>query len=120
MQVGSKSDLPDVWSSWARANKKEHRNVLQEKLQETSVLLGYPQPVATGELTQMLINLQFVSPDEDDLESGLQPFVISYHGQKTLAQLQRMNNMYDMIQQGAQPNLSDLSRLRKQARSQYL
>jgi hypothetical protein len=61
----------------------------------------------------MLINLQFVSPDEDDLESGLQPFVISYHGQRTLAQLQRMNNMYDMIQQGAQPNLSDLFTLKE-------
>jgi hypothetical protein len=113
VQVGSEADLPDVWSAWARANKKEHRNVLQEKLQETAVLLGYPQPVATGELTQMLVNLQFVSPDEDDLESGLQPFAISYHGQKTLAQLQRMNNMYDMIQQGAQPNLSDLFTLKE-------
>ena len=61
----------------------------------------------------MLVNLQFVSPDEDDLESGLQPFAISYHGQKTLAQLQRMNNMYDMIQQGAQPNLSDLFTLKE-------
>jgi hypothetical protein len=61
----------------------------------------------------MLINLQFVSPDEDDLETGLQPFVVCYHGQKTLAQLQRMNNMYDMrIQQGAQPNLSDLFTLK--------
>ena len=114
VQVGSEADLPDVWSAWARANKKEHWNVLQEKLQETSVLLGYPQPVATGELTQMLINLQFVSPDKDDLESGLlQPFMISYHGQKTLAQLQRMQNMYDMIQQGAQPNLSDLFTLKE-------
>jgi hypothetical protein len=51
---------------------------------------------------QMLINLQFISLDEDDLESGLQPFMISNHGQKTLAQLQQMNNMYDMIQPGTQ------------------
>jgi hypothetical protein len=62
VQVGSEADLPDAWSAWAPANKKEHWNILQERLQETAVLLGYPQPVATGELTQILVNLQFISP----------------------------------------------------------
>jgi hypothetical protein len=60
----------------------------------------------------MLINLQFVSLDEDDLKTGLQPFMVSYHGQKTINQLQYMNNMYTMIQQGAQLNLSDLFTLK--------
>jgi hypothetical protein len=78
-----------------------------------AVTLGYPEPVATGELTQRFMGLQFASPDEDDLESGAQPFVVSYHGQKTLAQLQRLNTMWDMIQQGGQPNLSDLFALKE-------
>jgi hypothetical protein len=32
VQVGSEADLPAVWPAWAQANKKEHQNVLQEKL----------------------------------------------------------------------------------------
>jgi hypothetical protein len=89
VQVDSKVELPDIWTAWAQANKKELQNVLQECLQALSILLGYPQPVATRDLMQMLINLKFVSSDKDNLESGLQLFVISYHGQKTLVQLQR-------------------------------
>jgi hypothetical protein len=37
--------------------------------------LGLPEPVATGDLTTML---SFDSMYDNDLESGLQPFVVNY------------------------------------------
>jgi hypothetical protein len=61
----------------------------------------------------MLMLLSFNSMYEDDLESGLQPFVVSYKDQQTVANPQRVNKDYDMVQQGAAPQLQDLYALKE-------
>jgi hypothetical protein len=111
--VLAEADLPPIWSAWANCNKKEARTVLQEHLRDNARLLGLPEPVATGELTTMLTSLAFNSMHEDDLETGLQPFVVSYKDQLTIAKQQRINKDYDMVQQGAAPQLQDLYALKE-------
>jgi hypothetical protein len=56
---------------------------------------------------------------EDDLESGLQPFVVSYKDQQTVANQQHVNRDYDIVQQGAAPQLQDLYASRTLARSLF-
>jgi hypothetical protein len=50
---------------------------------------------------------------EDDLESGLQPFIVSYEDQQSIANQQRVNKDYDVVQQGAAPQLQDLYALKE-------
>jgi hypothetical protein len=111
--VATESDLPPIWDAWANCNKKEARTVLQEHLRDNARILGLPEPVATGELTTMLTTLAFNSMHEDDLETGLQPFIVSYKDQQTIAKQQRVNKDYDMVQQGAAPQLQDLYALKE-------
>jgi hypothetical protein len=62
----------------------------------------------------MLTSLSFNSSmHEDDLENGLQPFVVSYKDQQTIAKQQHINKDYDMVQQGAAPQLQDLYALKE-------
>jgi hypothetical protein len=61
----------------------------------------------------MLTSLAFKSMHEDDLETGLQPFVVSYKDQLTIAKQQRINKDYNMVQQGAAPQLQDLYALKE-------
>jgi hypothetical protein len=104
--VATESDLPPIWDAWAICNKKESRIVLQEHLRDNARVLGLPEPIATEELTMMLSSLAFNSMHEDDLESGLQPFIVSYKDQQTIAKQQRVNKDYDMVQHGPDPILS--------------
>jgi hypothetical protein len=111
--IGAEDDLPPIWPAWANCNKKEARTVLQERLRDNARILGLPKPVATGDLTTMLISLSFDSVYEDNLESGLQPYVVSYKDQQTVANQQQVNKDYDMVQQGAAPQLQDLYALKE-------
>jgi hypothetical protein len=61
----------------------------------------------------MLMPLAFNSMHEDEPETGLQPFVVSYKDQLTIAKQQRVNKDYDMVQQGAAPQLQDLYTLKE-------
>jgi hypothetical protein len=56
----------------------------------------------------MLMPLSFDWMYEDDLECGLQPFLVSYKDQQTIANQDQVNKDYNMIQQGAAPQLQDL------------
>jgi hypothetical protein len=111
--VTDEIDLPPVWHAWANCNKKEARMVLQEHLRTNSSALNLPEPVASGELTTMLMTMAFKAMYEDDLELGLQPFTVSYKDQQTVAHQQQVNQTYDLVQQGAAPQLQDLYALKE-------
>jgi hypothetical protein len=111
--VSAESDLPPLWHAWSNCNKKEARTVLQAHLRDNARALGLPEPVASGDLTTMLNTMAFDSMYEDDLEAGLQPFVVSYKDQQTVANQQRVSKDYDLVQQGAAPQLQDLYALKE-------
>jgi hypothetical protein len=50
---------------------------------------------------------------EDNLECDLEPFIVSYKDQQMVASLQRVNNDYNLVQQGAAPQLQDLYALKE-------
>jgi hypothetical protein len=52
---------------------------------------------------------------EDDLETGLQPFIMSYKDQLTIAKQECGAKDYGMVQQGAAPQLQDLYALQNKA-----
>jgi hypothetical protein len=111
--ASAEDNLPPTWHAWANCNKKEAPAVLQEHLLESAQNLGLPEPVASGDLTTMLMSLSFDSMYKDDLESGLQPFVVSYKDQQTVANQQQVNQDYGIVQQGAAPQLQDLYALKE-------
>ena len=100
-------ELPEIYHRWANSNKKEFRAVLQEVFDQNAVRLGLPEPVATADLAMTISTLRFASADEDDLEQGLQPFAVSYHSQKTLAEQSALNSLHDLLYLGT-PQLTDL------------
>jgi hypothetical protein len=57
--------------------------------------------------------MSFKSMYEDDLEAGLQPFMVSYKDQQTVAHQQQINQTYDLVQQGTAPQLQDLYALKE-------
>jgi hypothetical protein len=83
--VNAEDDLPLIWQAWANCHKKEAHTLLQEHLRDNAHNLGLPEPVASGELNTMLMSLSFDSMYEDDLKTGLQPFIVSYKDQQTIA-----------------------------------
>jgi hypothetical protein len=111
--VDAEADLPPVWGAWANCNKKEARMVLQEHLRTNASALNLPEPVASGDLTTMRMTMSFKAMYEDDLEAGLQPFAVSYKDQQTIAHQQQVNQTYDLVQQGAAPQLQDLYALKE-------
>jgi hypothetical protein len=57
--------------------------------------------------------MAFDSMYEDDLEAGIQPFIVSYKDQQTVANQQRVSKDYDLVQQGAAPQVQDLYALKE-------
>jgi hypothetical protein len=104
--INAEDDLPLIWQAWANCHKKEASTILQEHLWDNAHNLGLPEPIASGELTTMIMSLSFDSMYKDNLEMGLQPFVVSYKDQQTIANQQRVNKDYNLVQQGgAAPQL---------------
>ena len=106
-QVRTETDLPELWHKWVNSNKKEFRAILQESFKATALSLGLPEPVATADFSTTVANLQFSSPFEDNLELGLQPFLVAYHSQKTMSEQASLNSVHDLLASGT-PQLSDL------------
>jgi hypothetical protein len=69
--VSIEDNSPSIWLAWANCNKNEVCTVLQGHLRDNAQNLGLPEPVASGDLTTMLILLSFDSMYKDDLESRL-------------------------------------------------
>jgi hypothetical protein len=83
--------------------------VLQGHCDRMATALSYTRPVATARLSKTTLELSFASSFEDDMEQGLQPFVVSYNSQESIAHAQRMNNISDIILGGgAAPSLTDI------------
>jgi hypothetical protein len=87
-----------------------------EHLWDIACALGLPKPIASGDLTTKLMTMAFDSKYGDKLEAGLQPFIaVSYKNQQTVTKQQRVNQSYDLVQQGAALQLQDLYALKEEA-----
>jgi hypothetical protein len=80
LQVQDEMDLPPLWHQWANATKRQEFGVLRELLD--SYARGPDSfysmaPVASAKLIQDLLNFTFAGDSQDDLKTGLQPFVVA-------------------------------------------
>ena len=112
-QVGQEDQLPHIWTSLANCNKKEGRTVLQTAFRRFALREKLSKPLATVELLQMVQGLAFLSPDDDKLELGLQPFCATYVDQKTVAEQERLNVTHDLLLEGGVASLKDLLNIRE-------
>jgi hypothetical protein len=80
LQVVDETDLPLLWHQWANSNKRQEFSVLRELLDTFS---RSPQafynlsPVVSAKLVQDLLSFTFLGESQDDLKSGIQPFIIA-------------------------------------------
>ena len=87
-QVDGEDDLPPIWEELANVDKREHQRVLEQAMKRMGRQLQMTPPVVTHELAATIVRLAFVSPNEDRLERGLQPFATLYANAKTVSELQ--------------------------------
>jgi hypothetical protein len=80
LQVQDEAQLPPLWHRWANGTKRQDYNVLTEILQayaRGAEAFSPCAPIASAKLMQDLLNFNFVSETTDDIETGLQPFIIA-------------------------------------------
>jgi hypothetical protein len=114
-QTSDEGDLTPLWKNFANCEKREQRMVLQTALTRMSRALRLPSPVATVELTNMLVRLEFASTCVDHLDQGIQPFVVTYLDQKTVGEQKELIETHEQMVDGA-PTLSDLLNLKAAAK----
>lgn len=114
-QTTNEDDLAPIWKKWANCDKRERRTVLQTTLRNTASSLRMTVPVATVELVNSMVNLEFAASFVDHLEQGLQPFMVSYLDQQTISEQRAIIDTYDVLQEGA-PTLTDLLNLKEAAK----
>jgi hypothetical protein len=71
------AQVPPVWAELANCEKRERITILQTAFWRFSRRENLSTPRATAELTNIVINLQFLSPDDEKLDLGLQPFAVA-------------------------------------------
>jgi hypothetical protein len=96
-QVVSERDLPPVWAELANCEKRERITILQTAFRRFARQENLSTPQATAELTNIVVNLQFLSPDDEKLDLGLQPFAAAYIDQRTVAEQQVLNDAHNRI-----------------------
>lgn len=85
-RVETVNEVAPVWKRLANAAKAEHQTVLQQEC--TKVCLAHQlapelySPVITATIKQMVTNLNFAGVGIEELNSGLNPFLVSYTGSK--------------------------------------
>jgi hypothetical protein len=90
--------------------------VLQTALTRIARGLRLPAPVATVELTNMVVvRLEFASTFIDHLDQGIQPFVVTYLDQKRAGEQKELIETHQQMVDGA-PTLSDLLNVKAAAK----
>jgi hypothetical protein len=79
-QTQDELDLPLLWHQWANAPKHQEFGVLRELLDNYSrsaESFYYLAPVVSAKLVQDLLSFTFMGDSQDDLKTGLQPFMVA-------------------------------------------
>jgi hypothetical protein len=79
-QVHDEIELPPLWHQWANASKRQEFSVLRELLDTYSCgaeAFYYLVPVVSAKLVQDLLSFTFMGDSQDDLKTGLQPFMVA-------------------------------------------
>ena len=80
LQIQDERNLPQLWHQWANSDKKQEHTILKELLDACARLptsFSTQTPVITPKLLQDLRSFTFFADTQDDIKTGLQPFIIA-------------------------------------------
>jgi hypothetical protein len=122
LQVQDEVDLPQLWHQWANTDKKQEHTVLKELLDACARqpdAFSTMSPVVTPKLLQDLRTFTFLADSQDDLKTGLQPFIIADGSEEHRRANLELACQYGLLQEGtAGVMLADLQALEaKEAKS---
>jgi hypothetical protein len=112
-QKSDKAFLAPLWHKYASCSKREQRTILQTALNVMGQQLRLPVPVATVELTNSLIRLEFASTFVNHhLDQGIQPFIVTYNDQRMVGDQKTLIETHEHMVSNGAPTLTDLVNLR--------
>jgi hypothetical protein len=115
LQVQDEMNLPQLWHQWANSDKKQEHTVLKELLDACARLpttFSTMTPVITPKLLQDLRSFTFFADTQDDLKTGLQPFIIADGSEEHRRANLELARQYGLLQESYTGiTLSDLQAL---------
>ena len=102
--------LPPIWEALARASKHQKLLVLQRVFNTAAEDMGIWAPtILTPSLLKLVLALGFRMESQDDLTTGLHPFILRQHTATFRKFLRRQVERYAMVASGAgTPSLVDV------------
>ncbi len=80
LQVPDECNLSTLWQQWANATKRQEFSILRELLEtyaRSAESFYNMAPVMSAKSVQDLLSFTFVGDSQEDLKSGLKPFIIA-------------------------------------------
>ena len=110
MQVTDAKDLPPVWEALARATKHQQLLVLQRAFDTTTEDMGLCAPtIVTPSLLKLVLTLRLRMESQDNLTTGLHPFVFGQYTATARKFLRGQADRYAMVAFSAgPPSLADV------------
>jgi hypothetical protein len=104
LQVQDEADLPVLWHQWSNSNKRQEFSVLRELLDtysRSAEAFYNMSPVVSAKLIQDLLTFTFAGDSQDDLKSGLQPFIIADGSEEYRRANMELAKMYGLLADSA-------------------
>lgn len=115
LNIRDKAELPEIWFSLASATKKQEFGVIRQALDAYahSPQAFIPQaPIPTPKLVSDITTITLVADHNDDLKTGIQPFVVMDGSEEfRLASLKIAQSYMVLSEQQLGVQLSDLAQL---------
>jgi hypothetical protein len=105
-QVQDELELPPLWHQWANATKCQEFSILRELLETYSrspEAFYYLAPIVSAKLVQDLLTFTFIGDSQDDIKTGLQPFVVadgSEENRRANMELSRIHGLLNNSEHG--------------------
>jgi hypothetical protein len=107
--------------NWQTSTSGSINELLEQAVKKMGRQLKMTPPIVTHELATTIVKLAFVSPNEDRLDRGLQPFATIYANARTTADLQDAIDSQTLILDGVgAPQLKDVLELKKASEKLHL
>jgi len=103
------SELPQIWTEVARADKAQVPAVVQQAMEAASFEIAGKECgfQVTTSLATKIVNLTWRSLDIDDLANGLTPFLLAPRAPHERAEQQRQVDIAGIVYSGTTASLSD-------------
>jgi len=103
LQVTDEMALPELWPQWANAEKRQEYTVLKELLDacpRSPLAFSTMSPVVTLKLIQDLRTFAFLADSDNDLKTGLQPFIIADGTEEHRRANLELSRQFGLLQDG--------------------